>query len=223
MNNDTTRFEMRIDSDMSEQIDMFAKKKEVTRSEAVRILILRGLGDISKGEKLILATLNDFANEMNLKNSQPDINLIVSAISSGKTWAIDWEHEWLEQDEASYKFVKETVDILSMWNYLEYEYTKLTKTDRTKFDSLNTNVKWATFPGFDGNNDPHYGIALFLIESLKRFTNFDAKKMNSHYSGLIPRYLRMIDKFNKIQKERKSIGLNELIEIAKEFEIKAQE
>lgn len=223
MNNETTRFEMRIDSDMSEQIEIFAKKKEVTRSEAVRILILRGLGDISKGEKLILATLNNIANEMKLKSSLQEINLIVSAISSGKTWAIDWEHEWLEQDEVSYKFVKETVDILSMWNYLTYEYQKLTTADRSKFDSSNTSVEWATFPGFDGNNDPHYGITRFLIESLKRFTNFDAQKINSHYFGLVPKYLRMVDKFNKIKKGRKSIGVNELIEIAKEFEIKTQE
>ncbi|MBI2046308.1 MAG: YfbU family protein [Parcubacteria group bacterium] len=220
MDNKTIRFEMRIDPALIVQIDGWAKKREIPRSEAVRALISRGLGmDISKGEKLILSTLSNIANELKLENTKREIDLIVKALFHGKSWAIDWEHEWVNTDDGPYKYVEETINILSMWDYLSHIYKKLPKKDREMVDGACSFMKWGKFPGFDGNNEPHFGIARFLIEDMKRFTNFDPQKINSHFP-VVDNYLSMYSEFDKQHyKNRKPIGVSELITITKKFEI----
>ena len=215
--NRTIRFEMRLERDLMLQIDKWSKEEHMSRSEAVRTLISRGLGiGISKGEKLILASLNNIVGELNLKNSKTELDFVVKSMSRGHSWAIDWDHEWLNHEDTSYERVKETVDILSMWDYLAYVYKNLSKEDQGAVDKVNR-FKWNKFPGFDGNNEEHYGIARFLIEEMQRFTNFDPKNINSH-TPMVHRYLEMYSEFNKLRyKEHKEIGVKELTAITEKF------
>lgn len=47
------------------------------------------------------------------------------------------------------------------------------------------------FPGFDANNDDHYGVAQYLVDHLRRFTDLPGAKSNSHNPGSLPRYRAM--------------------------------
>jgi hypothetical protein len=217
--NKSIRFEMRLDPSLVSEIDKWSEGMQMSRSEAARSLISRGLGmEISKGEKLILSSLGGIAQELKLKNSTTDLGLITNALSRGHTWAIDWEYDWLGCDETRYQFVKETVDILSMWNDLAHVYKNLSKEDKQKVNTASKFVKWDKFPGFDGNYEPHYGIALFLIEKMKRFTNFDPQNINSH-CPMVSRYLEAYSEFHKLRyQEHKDIGIKELLAITARYD-----
>jgi uncharacterized protein YfbU (UPF0304 family) len=59
--------------------------------------------------------------------------------------------------------VTETVDILEMWRLLEESYANLPEIDRQKVQKETHRSSEIKFPGFDANNEPHYGITRYLI------------------------------------------------------------
>jgi uncharacterized protein YfbU (UPF0304 family) len=48
------------------------------------------------------------------------------------------------------------------------------------------------FAGFDGNNDPHFGVAQFILEELNLFSELHDQPRNSHSRGELPCYRRML-------------------------------
>lgn len=48
------------------------------------------------------------------------------------------------------------------------------------------------FDGFDGNNDPHYGIGHFMVHELGLWQELQDRPMNSHSMGTLPTYQRML-------------------------------
>lgn len=77
----------------------------------------------------------------------------------------------------------EVMDILDMFRALDNANRKgLTVSGGTGY---------ASFAGFDGNNDPHYGFARFLIDVQGKYTE-SAPAKNSHSASTLSIYRRML-------------------------------
>ncbi|MCB2379823.1 YfbU family protein [Hymenobacter sp. BT635] len=97
-------------------------------------------------------------------------------------------------EEVPESTVRETYDILTMFRVLENAVALLPAEERSQFTF--------EFQGFDGNNDPHYSIAEFLIEKLGLYRELHGQDINSHHSYSIEIYRRMLAEFNAQQKEQ---------------------
>lgn len=136
--------------------------------------------------------------ELGLNGNGYDSKLILNAVESGNTWAINWEYsgvlgfEQMDEDPD----LKWVVDVLEMWEFMEEGYEALTPKEKDelaeKADPFGRNVK---FPGFDGNNESRLmSIARFLINEMDRFQRFAGRDLNSH-SPSIDEYQRMYEVF----------------------------
>jgi len=147
---------------------------------------------LSDGEKLILVMLSEVYKHLGIKGEiNPD--LVLTSIFRDKAWGLKWEYGGLfNSKEESTPEVEETCDILNMYRVLTPSYEKLSDEDKKRVDKeaypFNDNVK---FQGFDGNNDPHFGIASYLVTDLKRFTEVQPD-LNSHSIATIDQYRRML-------------------------------
>ena len=159
---------------------------------------------LSDGEKLILVLLGAIAKE--LKITDPDPRLIIAAILSGHTWALKEElpgvFEAEEQDRAA---VREVNDILDMWWFIEMAHKRLSAADkkRVKKEAAPYDAK---FQGFDGNSEPQFGTATFLIKALGRFSELGDRSLNSNMP-VVPAYRRMLKKFSPMRSSLSEDGL----------------
>lgn len=82
--------------------------------------------------------------------------------------------------------VKEVVNILDMWSFVESSYEELTGEERAKLEKDAAPFgKSPRFSGFDGNNETeHMGVAMFLVNDLNRFSQFQGRSFNCHHPSL---------------------------------------
>lgn len=126
-----------------------------------------------------------------------DTKLLKEAIYSDNTWALLWEMPGLfdsGQKEEDPPEVKEVVDILEMWEFIEEGHEALGPPDRKRVETeakpFGSHVK---FTGFDGNYEGRWmSIACFLVDDMKRFSRFKGRDMNSHGSPPLDAYRRML-------------------------------
>jgi uncharacterized protein YfbU (UPF0304 family) len=144
---------------------------------------------LSDGETLIIRMLCDIFESEKIK-SELDPTFIREAISGGHIWGIKNEYQGIFADVDNDKEVKETYDILSMWDMIERGFDSLDSGEqqRVKTESGFDDVQ---FRGFDGNNDNHYGIARFVVEQMGRFEIFGKRDLNAHFP-VMDGYRRML-------------------------------
>jgi hypothetical protein len=147
---------------------------------------------LSQGEKLILLAL---ASAQDGKE-RLDLDCIRSAIMSGNTWALSWELQGVSSEENDERIAAETAEILGMWTYIEHSLGQLSESDREKLEK-DAQPYSSSFEGFDGNHDPHYGIASFLINDMNRFDEYQGRALNSHSQVSLPRYRRMLAAYSE--------------------------
>ena len=201
MQQKTERFEMRLDQGTLDDMDKWRSSQSdiPSRAEAVRRLIELGLAATSKerlklsdGDNLLTLMLCDVFKHLKIK-SDIDPALVKAAIYGGHYWALRWEYSGIfHGHEDSSDTLKEVLDILGMWSFIENGYEKLSKMERDRVakesESFDQNIR---FPGFDGNNESEYlSIAHFLINNLGRFSIFGNRDLNSHWPA-IESYKRM--------------------------------
>ncbi|MGY4473739.1 YfbU family protein [Bradyrhizobium sp. USDA 3364] len=172
---------------------------------------------LTDGEKLILLMLTDMYKAMNIKG-EFDPEFIANTICKDKLWGFNWELSGIpwERSEDPPE-VRETTDFLDMWRFVEEGYEALTPAEKTKLakdaEPFGTHVK---FPGFDGNNEPHYRIANYMLNDMRhRFDSFKGRgDLNSH-SHSVESYRRMYSVFGPIRANlhNRSLNLAELTEI----------
>lgn len=151
---------------------------------------------LSDGEKLILLMLSEIYDAQGIEG-EIDPNFIREAIFGNDLWAIPWKYSGIPfEDTESPPEVKQTVDIMFMWDVVETAYEHLSEEEKEWLLAEIDSTELPRFAGFDANHDRHYGIARFLIEHLDRFTTFQKRALNSH-STVVPRYLRMESVFSK--------------------------
>jgi len=156
--------------------------------------------NITDGEKLILLMLSELYEQLDIEG---EINpeFIKSAIYSQNLWGIPWKYSGIPfENQESPPLVKEVVDILDMWSFIEYAYRELS--DKEK-EALEEDVqpfgKDPKFKGFDGNNESeHMNVASFLINDLERFQEFKGRGLNAHMPTL-ETHRRMLSVFESIR------------------------
>jgi len=156
--------------------------------------------NITDGEKLILLMLSELYERLNIEG---EINpeFIKSAIFSHNLWGIPWKYSGIPfENQDTPPIVKDVLDILDMWSFIERAYQKLSKDDQKKLEEdAHPFGKDPKFTGFDGNNESeHMNIASFLVNDLERFQEFKGRSLNAHMPTL-DTYHRMISEFEKIR------------------------
>jgi uncharacterized protein YfbU (UPF0304 family) len=205
----TERFELRLDSGILDDVDAWRGRQVdfPSRAEAVRRLIEAGLAEPKGSEirfsddgKLITLMLCDLFKHQKVK-SEIDPNFVAAAIHRGGLWALGWEYSGIfHGHEDSKATLKEVVDILEMWAFLERGYARLSKKEKDRVAAdAGPFGKSVVFPGFDGNYESeHLGIAGFLVNELGRFFDFKGRDLNSH-CPLLENYRRMVKSFEPMR------------------------
>ena len=218
----TERFEMRLDAATANRIDLWktSQRDRPSRAEAVRRLLDVGLTVaqpneiyLSNPEKLMTYMLCEMMKKMGGSDEiNPDF--IERVIVGGHYWALGWEmqgifHNHIDAPAA----VKEVVDILDMWSFVEEAFADLSAKEQKELKDSKDHSQ-PSFLGFDGNNETeHMGIARFMIDQMGRFQHFKDHEMglNSHMP-VLGRYLAMVRKFEPIRAKLigRRMGLDEL-------------
>lgn len=148
---------------------------------------------LTDGERLITVTLADIMESLKL-DREVDPALIKTLACGGDDWAIKRKYSGIFGNEApASEVVTETTNILWMWGIVEHAIAQLSGAEATEAQGWH----WGKFGGFDGNNDPHFGTAITLINVLGEFEEFKGRNLNSHSQATLPRYRTMYAKFDK--------------------------
>ncbi|EJE4164467.1 YfbU family protein, partial [Vibrio parahaemolyticus] len=99
------------------------------------------------------------------------------------------------------QIVKEVLNILDMWSFIERSYASLTDENKAYVErEASPFGRDPKFPGFDGNNETDYmGAASFLVNDLDRFAEFKGRDFNSHCPS-VDGYQRMMNVYKPIMK-----------------------
>lgn len=163
---------------------------------------------LTDGEKLIALMLSDLYEKLDVK-SEIDPEFIRSAIYGDQLWALKWKYSGIPFEKSDTpEIVKEVVDILDMWSFIERGYNRLTDKQKNELDTAVPHFgKDPRFEGFDGNNETDYmATALFLVEDLDRFREFSDRAFNCHHAS-IDSHKRMLNVFEPI---RRTLDINPL-------------
>jgi len=174
---------------------------------------------VTDGEKLILLMLSELYKKLEV-NGEIEPEFIQSAIFSNNLWAIPWKYSGIPfEDQEDPEIVKEVLDILDMWSFIEHSFEQLSDENKEYLEhEASPFGKDPKFPGFDGNNESNYmGTASFIVNDLERFEGFKGRDFNSHCPS-IDGHRRMLSVFKKV---RESINFspmsaNDLATILKE-------
>jgi len=141
---------------------------------------------LTDGEKLIILMLSELYEKLQVGGeTEPDF--LRSAIFNDHLWGIRWRYSGIPFEPAEDPpVVREVVDILDMWSFIESAYSKLDEKDRQKLAQdaapFGENPR---FNGFDGNNETeHMSVAMFLVNQLERFQEFKGRNFNCHHRSL---------------------------------------
>lgn len=162
--------------------------------------------NLSDGEKLIAIMLADIMERLETKG-EIDPDFIKTAIFGDDAWALKWKYGGLfHRDGPSDDIVSETGEIMTMCRVLENSMAQLNADELSGIPEHQRQV----FVGFDGNEEPHYGVALMLVEKLDRFTEWQDRDLNSHHRTL-DRYRAMLRAYDRMEIPMKGIfGLNDI-------------
>lgn len=164
---------------------------------------------ITDGEKLILLMLSELYEQREVEG-EIDPDFIKSAIFSENLWGIPWKYSGIPfESQESPALVKEVVDILDMWSFIENAYEELSVEEKKKLEKdAEPFGKNPMFSGFDGNNETeHMSIARFLINDLDRFQEFKDRSLNAHMPTLETHH-RMLSVFEGIRRTLTSGSLS---------------
>ena len=145
-------------------------------------------------DRLILVMLSEIYDALKI-DGEIDTKFLRAALFSGQDWALDWDMAGIVKVESTEKaVVSEVVDILEMYDMLEFSYGELLPAEQASIKKHEIR-----FPGFDGNNEgEHMGVARFLVEDMDRWSRFKGFDFNSHHETL-SRAKRMVKKFKALR------------------------
>lgn len=175
---------------------------------------------ITDGEKLIILMLSELYDKFGV-DGEIESDFIRSAIFSDKTWSIPWKYSGIPfENQETPEIVKEVLDILDMWSFIEYSYGELNDEGKGYVEKEAAPFgKDPKFRGFDGNNETEYmGTASFIVNQLDRFEEFKERRFNSH-CPLVDGYKRMLSVFEEIREDIhfESLNAEQITRIIKEM------
>ena len=155
---------------------------------------------ITDGEKLIILMLSEIYENLEIKG-EVEPEFIKSAIFRDHIWSIPWRYSGIPfENQEPPPVVDHVIDILSMWDFIEYSYEELPNEEKERLNE-DANLRGASpvFRGFDGNNETKYmSVASFLVNDLDRFERFRGRSMNSHMPSL-EIYWRMFSAYDLVR------------------------
>jgi uncharacterized protein YfbU (UPF0304 family) len=154
---------------------------------------------LTDGDKFIIYMLAELMKGLKVR-TELDPKFIQNAILEGHTWALEWRYKNLIGDETNRATVKEVMDILDMWSFIEPAWKKMSKGNKERIakeaDPFGDKPR---FTGFDGNNESaHCAVARFLIDQMGSFEMFKRRDLNCHHPSL-DRHRRMLRSFDYIR------------------------
>lgn len=164
---------------------------------------------LSEGEKLIILMLSEMYEKLKIEGEM-DPDFLRSAIFNDHIWAIRWKYSGIPFESGDDPpVVREVVDILDMWSFIEFAYSKLTDEERQKLaEDAAPFGENPQFYGFDGNNESeHMSVAMFLVNQLDRFQWFKGRSFNCHHRSL-DAHKRMLSVFEPIRSSLAYSSLN---------------
>lgn len=215
----TERFEMRLDEETLEKIDVWRGRQPglPSRAEAIRRLVDSGLAmepkegvNLSDGEKVLISMLTDLSKHLKVRG-ETDTDFINKAIFGGHYWALRWRMPGLFHDDADEpQDLKFVLEILEMWDSIERAFGNLPAKEKSRVKKENPLGDHIRFTGFDGNHKYEsglMGIAHFLVNDMERFQAFKGRDLNSHMP-ITDAYRRMLDVYAPIRNEFRGVDLN---------------
>lgn len=172
---------------------------------------------LSEGEKLILVMLAGLYKKLGIKDDI-DPDLVLASVLDDKTWGLRWKYQWLGNGEVNPPEVDETVRILNMYRAITSSLHHLSPQEQARVQAETDPFSgYLKFQGFDANNDDHYGVVHYLVHDLGRFSELDdSYQINSHSSGTLLTYRRMLEVLEKHGHERRTeLTADELIEVVR--------
>ncbi|MBP1126471.1 MULTISPECIES: YfbU family protein [Pseudomonas] len=158
--------------------------------------------EFTNEQKLIITLLTDIHAALEIRDSV-DPSFVQDAVSSGRTWALEWQYpgifEGRAETPAQVLFV---VSVLEMWERLERSYAELNKESHANIAERAAPFGGKpVFPGFDGNggDGDAYGTANLLINQMGRWTSFQSHDLNSHMP-MSDSYQRMLETLSELDK-----------------------
>lgn len=224
----TERFEMRLDPQILERVDVWrgGQSDVPSRAEAIRRLVEHGLEQsspenfqLSQSERLMTWLMTEVLKNQKGYENKDTIDLIQQSIYGGHFWALKWELTGILHDHTdSRSAVSLVVDVLDMWAFIERAYKSFTPADRLRIEKeVGPWAKDPEFIGFDGNNEGEYmGIAKFLVDKLGRFSDFKGRTLNSH-APRVDRYRAMSALFEpmRVNLIGRELSVDEIIVLMK--------
>ena len=135
-------------------------------------------------ERLIIGMLCDICDRLNIESYDTDV---LREVVGSHPWALNLEYSFEEPIEE--KVVREVMDIIDMWEWIEISYERLSEEDRAGIEDD------CRFRGFDGNcESEHYSVAGVLINTMKRWKRFSGHDLNSHIP-MLPEYRNMLERY----------------------------
>lgn len=157
---------------------------------------------MSDGEKLIAVMLADLMKAVKVEG-EIDPDFVIDTVAGNNLWALKDKYAGLfANEEADENVVDETYDILDMARVIESSIERLKDDEKAEIGEDERQV----FIGFDGNHDPHIGVARMAIEKLHKWQEFADRPMNCHHT-ILPRYRRQLEVFEDIRKNEERLGV----------------
>jgi hypothetical protein len=191
----TGRFEMRLEPSELDRIDEWrGRQSDVpSRSEAVRRLLSAALSprvettQMRTGERLTVWLLCDLLEGLEIEG---EINpkFVKEAIVGGHFWALEKEYSGLlGAQNVDRDVVKEVINFLDMWHFIEDSTAKFTKKER---QAIAKDSGWLhpefQFMGFDHQSEEieHLSVARFMVEKLGWFSFVKGRDLDAHFPTL---------------------------------------
>ena len=209
----TERFEMRLDRDLLRKVDAWRTHQTdiPSRAEAVRRLIDTGVSEMeekpirfSDGERLITSMLCELFKHLDIHGTNHktiDPSFIEDVLEGGHYWALRRRYPGIfHQDEDNEARVRDVVDVLEVWSFLEQSHARLSQAEKNRVENeTEFSAEDIVFSGFDGNNETEdLCIAGFLIDQLGWFEHFKDRDLNSH-CPMMAGYQRMVHAFKPMR------------------------
>lgn len=175
---------------------------------------------LTDGEKLIALMLADLHDHLDI-DGDIDFSFVRNAIYNDNLWSIPFKYSTIQGDEFELpEDVKEVLNIMDMWRFIEYHYSQLNTNEKEELAKLaHPFGKSPKFSGFDGNEEPEFlSIAECIVDEHGRFAEFKDRDLNSH-APRIGTYRRMLPVFEKLRSlaaYNEKVTANHLAEILKE-------
>ena len=164
---------------------------------------------ITDSERLMLLMMCDIYDRTGA-NGEFDTDFIRSAIFGEKNWSISWKYPGIPfESQETPELVKDVLDILDMWSFVEYSYKKLSSAQKVELEVAAAPFgKSPQFRGFDRNNETdHMSTAAFVVNQLDRFVEFKGRDFNSHFPT-VAAYKRMLVPFLRLRNKLSHGPLN---------------